>query len=228
MIRRQRSDSWFWAGLTMLFVLSPLGRLPGNDRADANDLSRSYVTVRMQEGKEVGNASTELRPLGEDAPPATEAPSPTPPSDATGAALSADLATMAGIAPWIAQHAPGSAEARYDSSMRIAWAVARWSRNNGIRPELVTALIYHESRFSPTAKSPTGDHGLMQLHGRPIYDVDANVRAGCAHLAGNLKAAQGDEFRALCFYNGGPRGPGYGQCQRYARRVLGTADGIED
>ena len=86
-----------------------------------------------------------------------------------------------------------------------------------------TALISVESCFSPGAKSRTNDHGLMQLHGRRIYDIEANIQAGCAHFAGNLAAARGDEYKALCYYNGGPKGPGYGQCQRYARKVLGIA-----
>ncbi|NLH78834.1 MAG: lytic transglycosylase domain-containing protein [Acidobacteria bacterium] len=88
---------------------------------------------------------------------------------------------------------------------RIAQSVARWSRNAGLSWQVVTALIHRESRFDPQARSRTGDHGLCQLHGRPIYDIDANVRAGCAHLKGCLDAAGGDMRDALGHYNGGSR-----------------------
>lgn len=37
------------------------------------------------------------------------------------------------------------------------------------------AVAYAESGLNCGAKSPTGDHGVMQLHGQAIYDCRANI-----------------------------------------------------
>lgn len=100
----------------------------------------------------------------------------------------------------------------------IARETARWSRNTGVRWQLIVAVMWHESRFNPSAVSRTNDHGLMQLHGRPIHGIAENIRQGAAHLAGCLAAAGGDERRALGHYNGG------NWCNtRYAEEVLRIA-----
>jgi len=102
--------------------------------------------------------------------------------------------------------------------------VARWSRNCGLPWQVVVALIYHESGFNPLARSATNDHGLCQLHGRPIYDIGENVRAGCAHLAGCV-AGSGSMRSALATYNGGPGGRNAGRCLAYADAIIAVAYG---
>ena len=37
------------------------------------------------------------------------------------------------------------------------------------------AVAYAESGMNPDAKSPTNDHGVMQLNGKKIYDVQQNI-----------------------------------------------------
>ncbi len=106
----------------------------------------------------------------------------------------------------------------------ISLCIARWSRNYGIRPEIVAALIERESRFNPSAVSATNDHGLMQLHAKRIYSIDENIQAGCCHLAGCLAAAGGNERQALAQYNGGG---GYGgRSLAYADSILSRAKEI--
>ncbi len=134
--------------------------------------------------------------------------------------LATDGATAALVARRIHELEPGCPDTtRY----AIAQSVARWSRNNGLPWQVVTALIHHESRFDPQARSRTGDHGLCQLHGRPIYDIDENVRVGCVHLAGCV-AGSGSMRAALATYNGGPGGSRAGRCLAYADAIIAVAN----
>jgi peptidoglycan lytic transglycosylase len=88
---------------------------------------------------------------------------------------------------------------------------------------LVYALVRQESAFNPTAKSPDGAHGLMQLmpntasfiaqdrgfrsrKRQQLYDPATNLDLGqryIAHLLSN-PIVQGDLFRLTTAYNGGP------------------------
>jgi soluble lytic murein transglycosylase-like protein len=103
----------------------------------------------------------------------------------------------------------------------IALAIARESRQHSLRPELVAALIKVESNYTLTAVSPTNDHGLMQLHGDRIYDVERNISMGCQELATWRSLYQCDEREMLAHYNGGNRPPGVSW--KYADKVLSLA-----
>lgn len=46
----------------------------------------------------------------------------------------------------------------------------------GWNVNIAIAVCNAESGGNPTVVSPTNDHGLMQLHGIPIYDPAANIR----------------------------------------------------
>ena len=109
----------------------------------------------------------------------------------------------------------------------IALETARWSRNTGVRWRLLVAIMWHESRFDPNAVSRTNDHGLFQLHARPIYGIGENIRQGSAHIAGCLAAANGNERMALAAYNGGPGGWRIGRCRAYADSVLSLCGASE-
>ncbi len=155
------------------------------------------------------------RPLSAGSPATTAEP-----DSSVETSLVRDGQTAALVARRIHELEPGCPDTtRY----AIAQSVARWSRNNGLPWQVVTALIHHESRFDPQARSRTGDHGLCQLHGRPIYDIDANVRAGCVHLAGCV-AGSGSMRAALATYNGGPGGSRAGRCLAYADAILEVAN----
>jgi soluble lytic murein transglycosylase-like protein len=112
----------------------------------------------------------------------------------------------------------------------LAWSVARWSRNFGVRPEVVVGVLYVESRFDPAARNGIY-HGLGQLsptiraawHAGDGYDLASNVRATCAHLAGLVRAY--GEREGLSAYNGGPGGRHLAECRGYAARVLRIANG---
>lgn len=100
----------------------------------------------------------------------------------------------------------------------------------GIDPYLTAALIRLESRFLPTAISPVGAVGLMQLMpkvadqiaserglGRlsrsDLFDPKTNIDLGAYHLADLLREFDNSWFEAICAYNAGA-----GPVKRWAAR----------
>jgi len=125
--------------------------------------------------------------------------------------------------------------------------VADAAARHGVAEELVLAVIWNESRFRPTATSPAGAMGLMQLMPSTVrtlserlgvadpdpYDPAFNVDAGTYYLGLLLRRFAGDETLALAAYAAGPgavqRWQRQGRrlpasCQRYAARVLAARD----
>jgi soluble lytic murein transglycosylase-like protein len=93
----------------------------------------------------------------------------------------------------------------------ITDAVRRISREHGVSPQLVNAIIQVESQGNPKAVSKKGALGLMQL--MPVlidayqiadpFDPLANVEAGVRHLKYLLLEFSGDVSMALAAYNAG-------------------------
>ena len=106
----------------------------------------------------------------------------------------------------------------------------------GLRPNLVRAVIQVESGFDPRARSPKGALGLMQLMPATAMelgvtnplDAAQNIRGGVKYLR-TLIDRFGSEELALAAYNAGPgavdrygkRIPPYAETQDYVRRVRG-------
>lgn len=93
------------------------------------------------------------------------------------------------------------------------------SRENGLDPVLVAALIRQESNFNPMATSPVGARGLMQLMpavGKAVadskgigpwdpellYQPAINIKLGTAHLSG-LAHKYPEVVKVLSAYNAG-------------------------
>jgi soluble lytic murein transglycosylase-like protein len=100
--------------------------------------------------------------------------------------------------------------------------ILRHSRDNGIRVDLVRAVIQAESAYDPWARSIKGAMGLMQIMPATAsaygvvnpYDPAENIRAGVAYLRRLLDRFNENEELALAAYNAGPE-----TVDRYGRRI---------
>jgi hypothetical protein len=109
---------------------------------------------------------------------------------------------------------------------RIEAAVSRYSAKYGLDPLLVAAVIEVESSGRPWARSPKGALGLMQvmpymirpmaMAGNPST-VEANVEAGCAILAANIRRLGEEDGISAYFWGSDIRGVGYLQRVQSAR-----------
>jgi hypothetical protein len=108
------------------------------------------------------------------------------------------------------------------------------SRQEGVDPDLVKAIIKVESNFNQFAISRKGAQGLMQLmpgtagryEVRNSFDAEANIRGGVRYLH-SLQVQFGDLSLALASYNAGEnavlryRGiPPFPETRQYVKRVL--------
>ena len=90
--------------------------------------------------------------------------------------------------------------------------IVEHARLQGVRADLVRAVIQVESAFNPRARSPKGALGLMQLMPATArqygvidaFNPDENIRAGVSYLRALLDRYGSDETLALAAYNAGP------------------------
>ncbi|TVR65510.1 MAG: lytic transglycosylase domain-containing protein [Candidatus Competibacteraceae bacterium] len=161
-----------------------------------------------------------------------------PPRAATFPAVTLDRAarqlarTAAAAPPAAASAAPPTGGAR-----RWGPLVDRVAREEGIDPALIRAVVATESAYRPTAVSPKGAAGLMQLMPATAarfgltpeerFDPERNVRAGIRYLRWLLARFDGDLELALAGYNAGEGAvlrygrqiPPFEETQDYVRRV---------
>lgn len=108
------------------------------------------------------------------------------------------------------------------------------SEKYDVDPALVTAIIEHESRFRPRARSHAGARGLMQLMPRTgawmgatnLYDPEQNVDAGVKYLKYLEKRFDGNETKIIAAYNAGEGNvmryggiPPFRETRTYVKRV---------
>jgi soluble lytic murein transglycosylase-like protein len=85
------------------------------------------------------------------------------------------------------------------------------AQKNGVRPELVAAVVEAESRFKPTARSGAGAVGLMQLvpktgrwmGARDLTNPTQNIAAGTKYLKYLGERFDGNETKIIAAYNAG-------------------------
>jgi hypothetical protein len=111
--------------------------------------------------------------------------------------------------------------------------IDRVSAREGVDAKLVRAVIEVESGYRPSARSPKGAMGLMQLMPATArqyavtnpYDPAANIEAGIKHLKSLL--ARFPQALALAAYNAGDAAverfggiPPYAETRNYVARIL--------
>ena len=116
----------------------------------------------------------------------------------------------------------------------IVSLVRRAAGRHNIDPNLIYAVIRHESNFDPFAISHKGARGLMQLMPdtasrfgvKDIFDPAENVDGGTRFLRHLLDRYEGDRIRALAAYNAGEAAveryggvPPYAETLDYVDRV---------
>lgn len=109
------------------------------------------------------------------------------------------------------------------------------SRNLGLSPALIRAIIKAESNGNRKALSPKGAQGIMQLMpftaGRfkvkDPYDPVQNIEGGVRYIRELLDEFDGNVAFAVAAYNAGPAAvrkhkgiPPYSETRTYVRRVL--------
>jgi soluble lytic murein transglycosylase-like protein len=113
--------------------------------------------------------------------------------------------------------------------------ISSCSRQYGVDSSLVKAVIHAESGYNPSAVSPKGAQGLMQLmpktaQGLKVADSlnpSDNIRGGVRYLKFLLDTFKGDESLALAAYNSGLGSvakyggiPPYQETRNYVSKVL--------
>jgi soluble lytic murein transglycosylase len=139
--------------------------------------------------------------------------------------------------PWqtigISRHrSPGS----FKYSNNFDYHINERASYNGIDPRLIKAIIKVESNFNPSAVSPKGAMGLMQLMPETArrngvsdpYDPAENIRGGVKYFKKLTRMFNGDLRLALAGYNAGEeavieygyRIPPYSETINYVDKVL--------
>lgn len=113
------------------------------------------------------------------------------------------------------------------------------SEKYGVPVEMILAVMMQESGGNPSAKSPAGAMGLMQLMpgtaaglgvGNPM-DPKQNLEGGVKYLGQMMKQFGGDKTKTLAAYNAGPGNvqkyggvPPFAETQKYVANITASMD----
>jgi hypothetical protein len=143
------------------------------------------------------------------------------------------------IEPAVARPAAGSGSGS-QGLRAYAHVIRAAAERYGVETRLVEAIVQTESAGNPTAVSPKGARGLMQLMPeraallgvRDSFDPHQNVDGGVRHIRDLLQSFGGDMTLAVAAYNAGEAAvrsyggiPPYAETREYVRRVRALYDG---
>ena len=128
------------------------------------------------------------------------------------------------------------ARSKNDSSPQTINAfIQTAATEHGVDPFLIKAIIKAESNFDPTAVSPKGAQGLMQLMPATARDLQVadpfdpqdNITGGTKYLRSLLDSYGEDVTLSLAAYNAGPGNvkntiPNIPETREYVAKVLGN------
>jgi hypothetical protein len=118
--------------------------------------------------------------------------------------------------------------------------IHKYAQVYGVDPNLVRAVMRHESGFKTTAVSPKGAQGLMQLMPgtaalmgvKDPFDPEQNIAGGVGYLRDCLNRFQHNVPLAVAAYNAGPEAvarcgaiPPYQETQAFVNNVMGAYAG---
>ena len=118
--------------------------------------------------------------------------------------------------------------------------IRKYAQVYGVDPNLVRAVMRHESGFKTTAVSPKGAQGLMQLMPgtaalmgvKNPFDPEQNIAGGVGYLRHCLDRFQHNVPLAVAAYNAGPESvarcgaiPPYQETQVFVNNVMGAYAG---
>jgi hypothetical protein len=123
------------------------------------------------------------------------------------------------------------------TARKVAWPLVEHANARGLNPATVLSVLLIESEGKPTATSPVGARGLMQVMpfwsgkfrgcGSDLYNIEANICNGTRILADYIHGAAGDERRALLGYNGCVHGTNTPNCHIYPDKIQHLREKIE-
>jgi len=122
--------------------------------------------------------------------------------------------------------------------------IRQHASRQGVRADLVRAVIQVESAFNPRAVSPKGAMGLMQLMPATAKELGVidpfnpaeNIRAGVIYLRQLLDRYNDNEQLALAAYNAGPAAvakygekvPPYKETRNYVQKITGIQGNLRN
>jgi hypothetical protein len=136
--------------------------------------------------------------------------------------------------------APDGGSGLFQGLRAYAQVIRAAAERYGVETRLVEAIVQAESAGNPTAVSPKGARGLMQLMPeraallgvRNSFDPQQNVDGGVRHIRDLLQSFNGDVTLAVAAYNAGEGAvrsyggvPPYAETREYVRRVRALYDG---
>jgi peptidoglycan DL-endopeptidase CwlO len=135
----------------------------------------------------------------------------------------------------------GNAASTLDRATPFASLFQSAARRYGVPATLLAAVAHQESGFDPTASSPAGARGLMQLmpataHGLGVDPMNPTQAVdGAARMLRGLLGEFGSVDLALAAYNAGPGAlhryggiPPYAETRRYVPAVLAYQQQLEN
>lgn len=193
-------------GLPMRMMQSHQGKAGDASRTSSSETSESNLPLDQQIVKDLAAATSIAQQVAGGVEAATSSPLT---SIAATPQKLADTAVEMAQAPKIITEAVK--EQFFKKEVPFGSIIYQQAKKNDVPPELVAAVVQAESRFRPTARSPVGARGLMQLMpatgkwmgARDLNNPTQNIAAGTKYLKYLNERFDGNQEKVIAAYNAG-------------------------